>query len=467
MCRRRSMTYRQAAEWLEALANPERSGLGPRFARRMDLEATLRMMALLGDPHQGLRAVHVAGTKGKGSVSAMIESAARAAGHSTALFTSPHLVSWRERVRLDGAPVSETTIARLASRVRPVVEQVEAEGLRRPSFFEACAAIAFLAFAEAAPDLCVIEVGLGGRLDATNVITPLLAVITTLGLDHTRVLGDTIELIAAEKSGIVKPGVPVVLAPQPQGAAAVVAEIAAERGAPLLSATGFTVGEVTPLDPDDVAPGELPAIREPMGGDYAGTPVHVSLPLPGAHQAINVGVAAAACTALRELGLGISAAEFTRGLEAVRWPARVEITEAHPWVIADCAHNGQSARALMAAMRRHLVFERLIVVLGVSKDKAAGDIAHELADAHHAILTRASLPRALSTAKLTERTGASWRSFETIEEPVAALARARELAGPRDAICVTGSLFVISDLVEAGALRLRFADAQNSAGAMS
>jgi len=453
------MTYRQAAEWLEALANPERSGLGPRFARRMNLEATLRMMALLGDPHRSLRAVHVAGTKGKGSVSAMVESAARAAGHSTGLFTSPHLVSWRERVRLDGVPVSEETIARLASEVRPVVEQVEAEGLRRPSFFEACAAIAFLAFAEAAPDLCVIEVGLGGRLDATNVVTPLLAVITTLGLDHTRVLGNTIELIAAEKAGIIKPGVPVVLAPQPQSAGAVVAGIAAERAAPLGVANSFAVGEVTPLDPDDIAAGKLPVVREPMHGQYGGEQIELGLPLPGEHQAVNAGVAGAACEALGDLGIAIGPEAFARGLEAVRWPARVEIIETHPWVIADCAHNGQSARALMAALRRHLVFERLIVVLGVSRDKAAADIAHELADAHHAILTRASLPRALSTEKLSERTRESWRSFEIIEEPVAALARARELAGPRDAICVTGSLFVISDLVEAEALRLPFAEA--------
>ncbi len=453
------MTYPQAAEWLEALANPERSGLGPRFARRMNLEATLRMMALLGDPHEKLRAVHVAGTKGKGSVSAMIESATRAAGHSTGLFTSPHLVSWRERVRLDGAPVSEDTIARLASTVRPVVEQVEAEGLRRPSFFEACAAIAFMTFAEAAPDLCVIEVGLGGRLDATNVITPLLSVITTLGIDHARVLGDSLELIAAEKAGIIKPGVPVVVAPQPEGPAAVVAEIAAERRAPLCTAPSFSVGTVTPLDPDDLEADEPPVICEPLRGSYAGTEVQIDLPLPGEHQAINAGVAATACAALEEHGIEIDALGFAHGLETVRWPARVEIVETRPWVVADCAHNGQSARALMVAMRRHLVFERLIVVLGVSRDKAAGDIARALADADHAILTRASLPRALSTERLAERTAESWRSFETIEDPVAALGRAREMAGPRDAICVTGSLFVISDLVNAGALRLPFADA--------
>lgn len=448
------MNYRQAAEWLEALANPERSGLGPRFARRMNLEATRRMLTLLGNPHEGLPVVHIAGTKGKGSVSAMIESAARAAGHSTGLFTSPHIVSWRERIRLGGRPISAEEVARLASTVRPVVEQVEAEGLRRPSFFEACTAMALLAFAEARPELCVVEVGLGGRLDATNVLTPLVAVITTLGREHTRVLGDTLEQIAAEKAGIIKPGVPVVVAPQEPGAAAVVARSAQARHAPLRLARPFVV-EPTPLvDPDEIAPGEMPPIGEPMRGTFAGREIAPLVPLLGAHQAINAGVAAQACEELRACGLIMSARDFTRGLEQVRWPGRVDLVETHPWLIADCAHTGQSARALMAALRRHLRYERLIVVLGVSRDKPAEEIAGELADADLAILTQASLPRALSAQRLAERTRGVWRRCEVLPDAVEALLRARSLAGRRDAICVTGSVFILDDLVEAGALTI-------------
>jgi len=442
------MNYRQAAEWLEALANPERSGLGPRFARRMNLEATLRMFTLLGDPHLGLRVVHIAGTKGKGSVSAMIESAARVAGHTTGLFTSPHILSWRERIRLNGQPISGEEVARLATTVRPVVERVEAEGLRRPSFFEACTAMALLAFAEAGPDLCVVEVGLGGRLDATNVLTPLVSVITTLGIDHARVLGDTIEQIAAEKAGIIKPGVPVVVAPQPPGAAAVVARVAQHRRAPLRLARPFVVGPTRPVDPDDLAPGTEPPIGEPMRGTFSGREIAPLVPLLGEHQAINAGVAAEACAALRECGIAMRPGEFARGLEQVRWPGRVDVVGTHPWLIADCAHTGQSARALMAALQRHLKYDRLIVVLGVSRDKPAAEIAAELASTDLAILTQASLPRALSAQRLAERTGQYWRRWEIATDPGEALLRARSLAGRRDAICVTGSIFILDDLVE-------------------
>lgn len=448
------MNYRQAAEWLEALANPERSGLGRRYARRVNLEATRRMLALLDAPHAGLRVVHIAGTKGKGSVSAMVESVLRTAGHSTGLFTSPHIVSWRERIRINGEPISEDDVARLATEVRPVVEQVEAEGLRRPSFFEACTAMALLAFAEAGLDLCVVEVGLGGRLDATNVLTPLVSVITTLGIDHTRVLGRTLQQIAAEKAGIIKPGVPVVVAPQEPEAAAVVARVAQHQRAPLRPARPFVVAPARRVDPDELQPNRLPPIGERMRGTFAGRELTPLVPLLGAHQAINAGVAAEVCWVLRERGFAVRPEDFARGLERVRWPGRVDLIGIHPWLIADCAHTGESARALMSALRRHLSYERLIVVLGLSKDKAAGEVARELADADLAILTQASLPRAMPAKRLAERTRDCWRRFEVLADPGDALLRAQSLAGRRDAICITGSIFILDDLIERGLLTI-------------
>ena len=233
--------------------------------------------------------------------------------NSTGLFTSPHIVSWRERIRL-GADRSPRRRSRLASTVRPVVEQVEAEGLR-PSFFEACTAMALLAFAEARPELCVVEVGLGGRLDATNVLTPLVAVITTLGREHTRVLGDTLEQIAAEKAGIIKPGVPVVVAPQEPGAAAVVARSAQARHAPLRLARAVSWLEPPSLvDPDEIAPGRCRRSASPCAGPRR-TGDRAAGALLGAHQAINAGVAAQACEELRACGFIMSARDFTRGLE--------------------------------------------------------------------------------------------------------------------------------------------------------
>ncbi len=457
------MNYQQAVEWLEALADPERHALGRNFARRVNLDTTLTLMDKLGNPDRGLPVAHIAGTKGKGTVAAMMESVARAAGHRTGLFTSPHLVSWRERIRVGGQQISEERVAELAGRVRPVAEAPPFFPLRgkkggdlpapdrllAPTFFEACNAMALLAFAEDAVELAVIETGLGGRLDATNVLTPIVSVITTLGLDHTAVLGDTHAQVAREKAGIIKEGVPVVSAPQRPEAAEVVEEVARERSAPLHLAAPFEASaRIEPLRPEEVAAGEAPRPAQPARGTFAGETVEVSLPLLGEHQLINAGVAARACELLAERALSIPAQAFVRGLETVRWPARVEVIEAHPWLILDCAHNRESMRALVRALQRHLEFERLVVVLGLSQDKPAEAIARELAGTSHVILTRADIARAMSTEQLRVRTEAYWKSFEVIPRPAEALARAREIAEERDAICVTGSLFLVGELMQ-------------------
>lgn len=453
------MDYPQTAEWLEGLANPERSGLTPRAGRKMNLDATRRLMELLDNPHERIRAIHVAGTKGKGSVAAMLESISRAAGYRTGLFTSPHLFSWRERIRIDGRCISEERVAELGTIVRPLVEQVEAEGLRRPSFFEACTAMGMLAFAEEGLDVVVLETGLGGRLDSTNVVTPMLSIITTLGLDHTRILGSTVEEIAMQKAGIIKEGVPVVVAPQPPTVEALLQRTAAGHDAPMILAEPFTVDDVQPLSPEDVAEGEVPVIAERMHGDFGAIPVDVRVPLPGLHQAVNVGVAAAAMQVLWLTGeLPVVPEAFCSGLERVQWPARVELLEVLPWLVVDCAHNQESARALMRAVSRHLQFERLILVLGASKDKPVEALARELDSAAVALLTRANLPRALPAEKIAERAGDVWPSHEVIPRPADALARAREIAGPRDLICVTGSVFVIGDLMEEGLLHSRMCE---------
>lgn len=444
------MDYAQASEWLESLTNPERTGLSRRFARRMNLDATQRLMELLGNPHEKVTAVHVAGTKGKGSVAAMVESACRAAGHRTGLFTSPHLVSWRERIRIDGRCISEEQVAELADEVRPAVEQVEAEGLRGPSFFEALTAMGLLAFAREDLDICVIEVGLGGRLDATNVITPLVSAITTLGLDHTKVLGETLPQIAKQKAGIIKPKVPVVVAPQPESIERLMRDVARDVHAPVRFATRFRLLDSPSLSPDEIGPGEVPRLGERVAGQFCDEDVEVHIPLVGRHQALNSGVAAATCEALHQAGVTIPHRAFADGLRDVYWPARVELVATHPWEVLDCAHNQASARALMEALRSHLQYERMVLVLGVSRDKPAEAIAREFASAGHVVLTEASLSRALPVEWLEGRTRSIWGSHEAIISAPDALKRAREIAGPRDLICVTGSFFVIGDLIEAG-----------------
>ena len=442
------MNYQQAAQWLTNLTDPERSGLDRRFRRRQSLDPTCALMEGLGNPHRASVSVHVAGTKGKGSVAAMIESAARAQGLTTGLFTSPHLVSWRERVKLDGQPIAEQDLARIATQVRPVAEAVEGPGGRGATFFEVYFAIAMMAFAQRGVDLAVIETGLGGRLDATNVIEPRVSVITTLSLDHTQILGDTIEQIAFEKAGIIKPGVPVVSAPQPDAAMGVIGQTAAERGAPLRVAEPFRqAGEIEPLRPEDYRPGERPRVRQPIAGSYLGERVQADLPLLGEHQGLNAGVAACGCEELSAAGLPIGPDALGRGLGTVHWPARVEVIKARPWLVLDCAHNPDSAAALMRALRRHLLFDRLVLVLGLSKEKDAEGIAAELASADRVILTRADMPRAMAIEALEERTRGLWRSYQVCSSSVDALAEARAMAGERDCICVTGSFFVVGEIM--------------------
>ena len=443
------MDYAETIDWLMGLRNPERTGLTRDFGRRMNLDATWRLMELLGNPHEQVRAIHIAGTKGKGSVAAMVESTCRIAGHRTGLFTSPHLVSWRERIRIDGECITEERVAALANDVRPAVDQVVSEGLRTPSFFEALTAMGMLAFAREDLDITVLETGLGGRLDATNVITPLVSVITTLGLDHTNVLGNTLPQIAREKAGIIKPGVPVVVAPVPESIERQMRRAAESADAPLRFATPFRTIETEPLSPDDVATGELPVLGERVAGQFLGEDFEAQVALSGRHQATNAGVAALACEALNEAGITLSPSALQDGLENVYWPARVELVSVRPWEVIDCAHTQASARALMTALRRHLEFDRLILVLAASKGKQVEAMAHELSSADHVVLTEALLPRAMRLEDLEERTHAIWRSSEIAFPPTDALERARSLAGPRDLVCVTGSVFVIGDLIEA------------------
>jgi dihydrofolate synthase/folylpolyglutamate synthase len=227
-----------------------------------------------------------------------------------------------------------------------------------------------------------------------------------------------------------------------------------EVQAELTVATPFSMEPVEALTPDDAKADEAPLLTERFSGRLLGSAAVVRLPLPGAHQAANLGVAAEALNLLTRTGdLPLNARGVKRGLEAMRWPARVQLIETRPWLIVDCAHNRESARALMQTLRRHLVYDRLIVVIGLSRHKNAEAVAGELA-ADHAIITRASLERAMPTEELANRTAAIWSEQETVESPGDALPRARELAGPLDLICVTGSFFVIDDLVRDGHLDL-------------
>jgi dihydrofolate synthase/folylpolyglutamate synthase len=431
--RMRVMDYKAAAAYLLSFADFERSG---RFQERPDVAPMLALLRRLGDPHLGQPTVHVAGSKGKGSVSAMVESILRASGLRTALFTSPHLHDFTERVRIDGEPISQETFARLVDEMRPAVEETQASlGERRFVTFDVLTVLGFLAFRERDVSVQVIEVGLGGRVDSTNVFeSKEVAVIGPLSFEHTAILGDKIEQIAAEKAAIITPGCTAVLAPQPfPEAARVVREFAAQAGVWLIDVAAEHRWSV----------GEHDLRSQAVRIDGPGNAVEARLPLLGRFQAENAATAVAAVEALRR---DIARAAIVRGLESVRWPGRVEVLSEEPLVIADGAHNADSGRRLREALVEYFGAGRVLFIVGASSDKDIDGLAEALAPiAERVIATRAAHQRAMEPARIVE----AFRKFgvpgEDVESVTVAMQRALAVSGERRLICLSGSLFVAAE----------------------
>jgi len=451
-------TFDQAKDWLHSFVDFERRGFRRHFADVVNLDTIRALLSMLGSPHERFPSLHLAGTKGKGSTAALCEAALRAAGYRTGLYTSPHLLSMRERIRLNGVPVSEEQIVALVRQVQSAAESLrERPDLNPPTFFEIHTAMAFLAFAEAGVDIAVVETGLGGRLDATNVIVPLVTAITTVGRDHTDILGDSLPQIAREKAGIIKPGAPVCLGEQEPEVEDVILARAVEVGAPVRRAPRVrAVGRPRPLEPpDDGEP--LPCAAQTVAIETGGGDWRVRLPLAGRHQWGNLGLAWTAVEALGEQGFPVKRRQFVAGVKSLRWPARLEVVQARPWVVLDCAHNVPSLRALAAALPASLRYRRLILVYGLSADKEIEAATQEIAPlAEAVVLTQAMVHRALWVSELARATWGAWRATPhlawTVEE---ALQRARALADPEDCICVTGSVFVVGAALQALGMEVR------------
>lgn len=433
------MTYSEAVAYLESLIDFEKLGFRRHFADTVSLDSIRALLELLGNPQRGVACVHIAGTKGKGSVAVMAESVLRASGLTTGLFTSPHLVSFRERIRINGVMVSEEDIAWAVEQVRGPIEQLREEGKLNPStFFEAYLAMALVLFRERGVELAVLETGLGGRLDATNTCEPVACAITTLGLDHTEILGNTIEQIAREKAGILKAGVPAVYAPQDAAAEAVLWEVAGVVGAPLRRAPEV-VG---------VAAAGRPAVSQVTVRMAAG-PLTVELPLFGEHQATNLAVALGLVELLREQGYEISDEAIGQGVRGVRWPGRLQIAGSRPWVVLDGAHNEPSARALVKALPQMVEYQRLIAVIGMAADKDVRTFCEILAPlVEVAVLTQARLSRALPAVELARVSEGLWKESRVAGSVTEALRLAQAEAGENDCIVVTGSLVVVGEAME-------------------
>jgi dihydrofolate synthase/folylpolyglutamate synthase len=425
-------TYRDTLRYIYRFTDYEKKGLAAYSPEFYSLDRMRRLLTLLGDPQQSFRAVHVAGTKGKGSTAAMIESVLRAAGYRTGLYTSPHLHSFRERIRVDGQLIPESDMVRLIQGMRPLLKQIA--GI---TTFEVMTGLAFAWFAQVGVEWAVLEVGLGGRLDATNVVTPAVAVITSISRDHTAILGETHAEIAAEKAGIVKHGVPVVSSPQSDEALAVIEATCQQHGAPLAVVGRDWTWEME----HNSLEGQSFLVRH--GGETVG---EFRIPLLGEYQLANATTALVALSLLEQMGVQVPQAAVAEGLQSVRWPGRLEILGRSPFVVADSAHNGASARNLMEALRTLFHYRRLITVLGASSDHVTPELLNALlTGTHRAIATKTRHPRAATPEWIQEQAAELGFEMEVSPAVPEALALALADATAEDLICCTGSVFVAAE----------------------
>lgn len=388
-----------------------------------NLDRMRALMVELGNPETKYPIIHVAGTKGKGSVCALAASGLRAAGYRVGLYTSPHLLDYCERIQVNGQPVSHQELSELVEQVRSVVARVP-----KLTTFEITTAIGFLYFAQQKADAAVIEVGLGGRLDATNVVKPKVSVITSLSYDHMAVLGDTLAKIAGEKAGIIKEGVPVVSAPQKDEALEVLVRIARERNAPLT-----LVGrEVTFKPLSHSLDGQSLMVS---GGE---SDLKFSIPLLGLHQLVN---AATAYAALKVSGLEMRDEAIQRGFPEAKWPGRFEILRREPPVVIDSAHNRDSAQRLYQTLKEYFPTWPTIMVFCALEDKDVSGILTELKPCLELVIaTHADHPRAPSAEWIAQQVKQVGIPTETVVHPTSALEKALKLAGNRALVLAAGSV---------------------------
>jgi len=431
------MTYAEVLEYLYQLPTfrywqPAGEIVLPELGRLRTL------LQRLGSPHHAFRSVHVAGTKGKGSVSAMVASILKQAGYRTGLYTSPHLHTFRERIQINGELISEEEVVQIAQWLRPALEATPV------TVFEAITALAFEHFRRREVEIAVLEVGMGGRFDATNVVRPLVSVITSIGWDHMNVLGNSIPEIAAEKAGIIKRGVPAVFAPQKQAAAAVLEATARrkrarqiwvgrdwrwERRRQSLQRQRFTV---------------LPPKKHPRA--WTSPLEDLFIPLLGKHQLDNATAAVAAVAEVVRGGFEVDESALRRGLAQVDWPARIEVLQSDPWLIVDSAHTIESVEVALATIRELFGRDPDVILFGVYADKDVAGMLSQMPPTAQLILSQASHPRAMDIDHLRSLTHSFRGEIRAIPSPREALERALSEASAEDIILVIGSLFLAAEV---------------------
>ncbi|MBN1908873.1 MAG: bifunctional folylpolyglutamate synthase/dihydrofolate synthase [Pirellulales bacterium] len=447
------MSYRAALEFLMGRIDYERVLNVPYGIREFKLDRMGRLLGLLGDPQERIPAAHIAGTKGKGSTAAILSSVLTAAGHRTGRFTSPHLDRVEERFAVDGHICQPNEFAAQMAKLRPIVEAMDAYAAgpddpdgHRPTYFEITTALAWLYFLVHRVDVAVLEVGLGGRLDSTNVCRPAVCLITSISLDHTQQLGTTLALIAREKAGIVKPGVPVVSGVIQDEPREVIRQVCRDVGAPLIeSGIDFTFGYTPPrLADSPTACGALD-YDDNRGNARRGWPLR----LLGRHQAANAAVALAALEQLRQQGWDLPEEALRAGLAEATCPARVEVLAQRPTVVVDAAHNRASVEALVQTLGESFSPKRRRLVLAATVDKDLRGMLAVLLEAFDQIVLTGytNNPRAADPARLAELAyELTGRRLPVVLDPIEAWEAVRAEATPDDLICVTGSFFIVAQL---------------------
>ncbi len=434
------MDYRQALYYIYSFTDFEKSPALLYNAANYDLRRMEALLGHLAHPEEAVPSIHVAGTKGKGSTAAILASVLTAAGYRTGLYTSPHLHTLRERIQLDGQPIAQEALAAIVERVGPAVEATHGDSTYgRLTTFEVLTAVAFLHFKEQGARFQVVEAGLGGRLDATNVLASRVAVITSISYDHMDILGRTLSEIASQKAGIIKAGNTVAVAPQPEEALKVIEARCQEE-----NATAVLVGKDVTWEP---GPFDLTGQSVSVMGRLRKYGLRLSL--LGRHQLENTATAVAALEVLQEQGVTIPGLALRQGLTSVRWPGRFEVLGQRPCVVVDGAHNEDSARRLCQTVEDYFPGQKVVLVMGTSRDKDVPAMARELAPiCRSVIVTSSRNPRAASLAELA----GVWSNVgqDAIPSPsvAAAIDHACGLASPDGLVLVTGSLFVVAEARE-------------------
>jgi dihydrofolate synthase/folylpolyglutamate synthase len=438
-------TYDEAIKYLYNRTNYEQEKHLRYNVDTFNLKRMEQLLSLVGNPHNKIDTVHIAGTKGKGSTAVMLAKMLEANGYKVGLYTSPHVVDLHERIMVNSETISRSAMLHLLNRIYKPVERVAKTS--NPTFFEIMTAIAFMHFMDVKADISVIETGLGGRLDSTNVIKPKVVGITSLSIDHVKQLGSTIEEIAKEKAGIFKPGIPIVTVQQDPNAMKVLRTAATAVKAPI---------SITGVDIDFSHRFETSPEHGPHNRVCLTTPTskfeHLRVPLQGIHQAINCGLALAMLDKLKNCGYKIDNDKAVAGLSRVRLPGRMEMICEDPRILIDAAHNASSIRALMHAIGQSIAYDSMIVIFGCNEDKDVKGMLHELQfGADKVIFTRSTSAKAMAPEVLADMYAAiSGKMCQSAINLGEALRLAKSAVGKEDLICITGSFYLI------GQAKLRF-----------